>query len=179
MTLNDILVAALAQLDRGHDPQTLDVWRDKFTRFANDAQDDLARALRLRRREQLALPQDGVLDLARLSRGCRRVVAVTRDGREVAFATGDLPGTVQVEGEGPVTVEYVCLPRRLNSPSDVPELPDLCHPLIVSYVVGREHMAGRAGAAGAALYFQLYQAGKAGLRPHMGEPAAYRLYNRW
>ena len=37
MTLNDIIVSALAQLDRGHDAQTLDIWRDKFTRFANDA----------------------------------------------------------------------------------------------------------------------------------------------
>ena len=42
MTLNDIIVSALAQLDRGHDAQTLDIWRDKFTRFANEAVVDLA-----------------------------------------------------------------------------------------------------------------------------------------
>ena len=34
MTLNDIIVSALAQLDRGHDAQTLDTWREKLTRFA-------------------------------------------------------------------------------------------------------------------------------------------------
>ena len=44
MTLNDIIVSALAQLDRGHDAQTLDIWRDKFTRFANDGVTDLAEA---------------------------------------------------------------------------------------------------------------------------------------
>ena len=37
MTLNDIIVSALAQLDRGHDAQTLDTWREKLTRFANEA----------------------------------------------------------------------------------------------------------------------------------------------
>ena len=41
MTLNDIIVSALAQLDRGHDAQSLDVWRDKFTRFANDGVTDI------------------------------------------------------------------------------------------------------------------------------------------
>ena len=44
MTLNDIIVSALAQLDRGHDAQTMDVWRDKFTRFANDAVTDICAA---------------------------------------------------------------------------------------------------------------------------------------
>ena len=41
MTLNDIIVSALAQLDRGHDAQSLDVWRDKFTRVANDGVTDI------------------------------------------------------------------------------------------------------------------------------------------
>ena len=42
MTLNDIIVSALAQLDRGHDAQTLDTWREKLTRFANEAVLDLS-----------------------------------------------------------------------------------------------------------------------------------------
>lgn len=37
MTLNDITVGALDRLDRGHDAQTLEMWRDKLTMFANDA----------------------------------------------------------------------------------------------------------------------------------------------
>ena len=38
MTLNDILTAALAQLDRGHDAQTLENYRVRLTQYANDAQ---------------------------------------------------------------------------------------------------------------------------------------------
>ena len=55
MTLNDIIVSALAQLDRGHDAQTLDTWRDKFTRFANEAVIDLSAAWCPRRTEDFTL----------------------------------------------------------------------------------------------------------------------------
>ena len=44
MTLNDILTAALAQLDRGHDAQTLENYRVRLTQYANDAQRELADA---------------------------------------------------------------------------------------------------------------------------------------
>ena len=54
MTLNDIVVSALAQLDRGHDAQTLDIWRDKFARFANDAVADLAINTRYRLNDPVA-----------------------------------------------------------------------------------------------------------------------------
>ena len=37
MTLNNILTAALAQLDRGHDAQTLENYRVRLTQYANDA----------------------------------------------------------------------------------------------------------------------------------------------
>lgn len=37
MTLNEILTAALAQLDRGHDAQTLENYRVRLTQYANDA----------------------------------------------------------------------------------------------------------------------------------------------
>lgn len=47
MTLNDILTAALAQLDRGHDAQTLENYRVRLTQYANDAQRELADALGL------------------------------------------------------------------------------------------------------------------------------------
>ena len=72
MTLNDIIVSALAQLDRGHDAQTLDTWREKLTRFANEAVLDLSAAYCPRRTEELTL--DGkLLRTERLSRPCIRV----------------------------------------------------------------------------------------------------------
>ena len=89
MTLNDIIVSALAQLDRGHDAQTLDTWREKLTRFANEAVLDLSAAYCPRRTEELTL--DGkLLRTERLSRPCIRVYGVKRLGRYMTFhETGD------------------------------------------------------------------------------------------
>ena len=53
MTLNDILTAALAQLDRGHDAQTLENYRVRLTQYANDAQRELADALGLFRTDKV------------------------------------------------------------------------------------------------------------------------------
>ena len=57
MTLNDILTAALAQLDRGHDAQTLENYRVRLTQYANDAQRELADALGLFRTIKSVLRQ--------------------------------------------------------------------------------------------------------------------------
>ena len=89
MTLNDIIVSALAQLDRGHDAQTLDTWRDKFTRFANEAVLDLSAAYCPRRTEECTL-EGKRLDTRKLSRPCIRVHGVKRLGRYMTFhETGD------------------------------------------------------------------------------------------
>ena len=80
MTLNDIIVSALAQLDRGHDAQSLDVWRDKFTRFANDGVTDICATYKPRRTETIDT-RDGTFTTAMLSRCCSKVLSVKRDGR--------------------------------------------------------------------------------------------------
>ena len=89
MTLNDIIVSALAQLDRGHDAQSLDVWRDKFTRFANDGVTDICVTYKPRRTETIDT-RDGTFTTAMLSRGCRKVLSVKRDGREEDFYDGEI-----------------------------------------------------------------------------------------
>ena len=180
MTLNDIIVSALAQLDRGNDPQTLDVWREKFTRFANDAQEDLAAALQYRRQESLTAA-DGTLDLTQLSRPCVKVVLVQDSkGRAIPIKQAGQSWTLAAPAEGEYLVTYRCKPRALTSPSDEPELPAHCHGLIVTYVAARERMSGDAATQrGAGIYFELYQAGKAKLRPHVGDAEAYRIRNRW
>lgn len=183
MTLNDILVSALAQLDRGHDAQTLDVWRDKFTRFANDALADLTNAYRPRRRQRLEL-EEGHLDTQRLEKRCLSVLEVLEDGKALSFLEGGQSGVLRVEGasapNAAVIVTYRYRPEEMSSPSDEPGLPRECHPLIVSYVVGRERAAGDAATQrGGNVYFQMYEAGKARLAPHVGGQDAYRILNRW
>ncbi len=182
MTLNDIIVAALAQLDRGHDAQTLDVWRDKLTRFANDALIDLAYKVKPRREETMTLA-GGRFFTGALSRRCLRVLAVKKNGETLIFEEKGPGGTIAVPacaGEETVTVCYECLPRELSAATDEPELPEVCQPLIVTYVVARERSSGDPAAQrGANIYYQLYEAGRQRLRPHLGEAECFRIRNRW
>ena len=180
MTLNDIIVSALAQLDRGHDAQTLDIWRDKFTRFANEAALDLAQTLKPRFCEVCACP-DGLLDTTSLSRDCCKVLAIRRAGQAERFSPGPASGLIQLQGgPGEVEVSYLYAPAEMRAPTDEPDLPPRCHGLIVSYVVGRERAAGDVNIQrGGNIYFQMYETGKAALRSHLGEAESYRLLNRW
>ncbi|MBO4385304.1 MAG: hypothetical protein J5854_07825 [Clostridia bacterium] len=178
MTLNDILVSALAQLDRGNDPMTMDAFRKRLTDYANDAQSDLARALCLTKTET-AHPSGGIVDLADLTRDCLKIVRVEQLGHPVKFKSADT-GTIALPYNETATVTYRCEPKRLEQPSDVSELPEHAHGLIVTYVVGRERMAGDVGTQrGANIYLSMYEAAKSKLRPHVGEPAAYEIVNRW
>ncbi len=181
MTLNDIIVSALAQLDRGHDAQTLDVWRDKLTRFANDALIDLASAAQPRRTETATIA-GGRLDIGALDRPCLKVLFVRKDGKALPFRRGENPGELFVENaaDGEIKITYAFAPRELSAATDVPELPLPCHALIVTYVVGRERASGDVSVQrGGNVYFQMYEAGKHMLRPGLGSPDEYKIVNRW
>ena len=178
MTLNEILVAALAQLDRGSDAQTLDVWRDKLMRFANDAVLDLAQTIKPRRTEEIKI-LGGLISPADLQRECLKITGVTIGKQESGYVRDS--GGVRVDQDsGTAKVTYVYAPRLLSSPSDEPELPDYAHGLIVTYVVARERASGDASTQrGASVYFEIYNAGKAAIRPGSGEQDSYRIINRW
>ncbi len=181
MTLNDIIVSALLELDRGHDAQTLDLWRDKLTHFANDAAADLAYAIKPTR-TQTAPITDGAIDTTQLERRCVKVISVKADGRELEFARLNTGKVAIEDARGAVQAEicYVFLPRELSSATDVPELPEVCHALIVTYAVGRERAAGDVAVQrGGNIYFQMYESGKRRLRAHLGAPGDFALTNRW
>ena len=63
MTLNDLIISSLAQLDRGHDEQTMEAYRKRLTDFANDAQADIARAIGFSKTETV-MPENGIVELA-------------------------------------------------------------------------------------------------------------------
>ena len=178
MTLNDMIVSALAQLDRGHDAQSLDTWRDKFARFANEAVNDLFISYQPRRTEAVAL-NDNVLDTAALSHECVKVLSVLQNGKPLRFHSADT-GSLKVEGAGSADVTYIYAPREMTSPADTPELPEWMHGLVVCYIVARERASGDASLQrGCNIYFQMYEAGKRSIRPHLGDPGSYKLLNRW
>lgn len=177
MTLQELLTAVLQQLDRSTDAQTLETWRDKLTRYLNDAMVDLSGALQPRRTEAVALA-DGTIDLTLLERPCIKALALRRGDARLAFYYGAGTNLLHVPGvpDGPVTLTYRYMPRMLAADTDVPELPEHCHGALVTYAVARERAAGDATAAaqaGFALYAQMRRA----LRPHCGEADVYRLEN--
>ncbi len=181
MTLREMITSALVQLDRSADAQTLEQWRDKLTRFLNDALVDLAFELQPRRTETLPLT-DGVADTAELSHPCVKVLALKRGGTRYPFYYG--AGTTQIHvpglADGTVEVTYRFLPAVLDADTDVPEIPAEWHSAMVTYAVGRERAAGDAASIQAArVCFELYQAAKRNMRAHAGETDAYRIINAY
>lgn len=160
MTLNEIIVAALSELGRGHDQMNIDSVRRIFTHYANDAIADIAAAIRIIKRERL-YAADKHIDTEELDCICLRVLNVYQKGKPVRFCEYAESGIVEVGVNGYVEVEYRCIPCSVSSPSDVPELPEHLHGLIVMYIVGREKMSSdKTTQEGAKLHLQLYEAAK-------------------
>ncbi len=179
MTLNDIIVAALAQLDRAHDAQTVELYRNRLTQFANEAQDDLALSLGLTRTERIA-PNGGVIDLRMLKRSCLRVEKVEQMGHSVPFQRGRTPDQLLLPYTSIAMVTYRFSPLRLKNAADIPELPESMHPLIVSYVVGRERMGGDVATQdGANIYLSMYSAAKARLKGYLTGSDSFEIINRY
>lgn len=178
MTLNDILTAALAQLDRGNDPQTMERFGPGLTGYVNEAQLDIAAQIAFCRTESIET-DGGLVDTAGLSRQCIKVLKVCQRGREVRFARSDT-GVIALPYGDAAEVTYVCAPKPLALPGDVSELPEYTHGLMVSYAVARERMAGDVSTQrGANIYLSMYEAAKSRLRPHLGDPESYKLINRY
>ena len=180
MTLKELLTGALLQLDRGTDAQTLESWRDKLTRYLNDAMIDLVGELQPRRSDTLALA-DGEIDLANLPRSAVKVVALSRGDARLPFYYGASTEKLRVPvvSDGDVLVTYRYIPEPLKVDTDVPDLPEWCHGAMIGYAVGRERANGDAASiASARACFELYNAAKRMMRAHRGEMDAYSIERR-
>ena len=180
MTLKELLTGALLQLDRGTDAQTLESWRDKLTRYLNDAMIDLTGELKSRRSDTLPLT-NGELDLSGLPRNVVKVVALTRGSTRLPFYYGVSTEKLRVPAvsDGDVLVTYRYMPEPLKVDTDVPDLPEWCLGAMIGYAVGRERASGDAGSIAAArACFELYSAAKRMMRAHRGEADAYAIENR-
>lgn len=179
MTLNDIIVSALAQLDRGSDTQTVEIYRERLTRYANDAQNDLAWTLGLTRTDGVKSTH-GILDLNTLQRNCIRVEKVVQHDHEVPFRMGDKPNILLLPYDAPAEVTYRYQPEPLASASDVSELGEDMHPLIVTYVVGRERMGGDVSTqSGGNIYLSMYNSAKQKLRGYLKNSDSFKITNRY
>lgn len=177
MTLNEITTAALAQLGRSTDSQTIETWRQVFTRYANDAIKDLAETMQLYRTDTAPVI-DGVINTAKLPYCCYRVLSVDGSTR---FRPGNSSEEIVFDTKADyAAVKYRYIPKAVEDPSIPPSLPEHTHPLIVHYIVARERASGDTSTqSGSGIYFELYNSEKAKLRPHLGDPDAYKILNRW
>ncbi|MEA4869499.1 MAG: hypothetical protein VB062_02540 [Christensenella sp.] len=180
MTLKELLTGALLQLDRGTDAQTVESWRDKLTRYLNDAMIDLTSELQPRRSDHLMLT-GGEADLSGLPRNAVKVIALSRGDTRLPFYYG--PSTeklrVPATADGEVLVTYRYMPEPLKVDTDVPDLPEWCHGAMIGYAVGRERASGdSASIASARACFELYSAAKRMMRAHRGEIDAYAIEHR-
>ena len=179
MTLNDIIISALVQLDRGHDDATVEAYRNRLTRYANDAQDDLAQCLGLTKTEIVPAP-GGVLDLNVLQRPCLRIEKIIQRGGSVPFRTGEQPDHILLPYATVAMVTYRYQLKPLVNATDVSELREHLHPLIVTYVVGRERMGGdTATQDGGSIYLSMYNAAKAKLRGYLKDSDSFKIVNRY
>ena len=180
MTLKELLTGALLQLDRATDAQTLEAWRDKLTRYLNDAMIDLTSELQPRRTDTLTLT-GGVLDLSALPRDVVKFVALSRGSTRLPFYYGLSTAQLRVPAaeDGDVQVTYRYMPESLKVDTDIPDLPQWCHGALVSYAVGRERASGDSASLNAArACFELYNAVKRMMRAHRGEQDAFAIENR-
>ena len=180
MTLKELLTGALLQLDRGTDAQTLESWRDKLTRYLNDAMIDLTGELQPRRTDELTLT-NGALDLSVLPRDVVKVLALARGSTRLPFYYGVSTEMLRVPAveDGAIRVTYRYMPEPLRVDTDVPDLPEWCHGALISYAVGRERASGDSASIGAArACFELYNAAKRMMRANRGEMDAFAIVNR-
>lgn len=177
MTLVNIITQALIELGRTTDAQQMEAWKQKFTVFANDGMRDLAEYLELRKTDTVTAG-DGRISVSDLSNACVKVVGVTQNGADIPFNMGRTSNEIEVSGSGEMQVEYRYIPNDIKNNTDQPGIPVHLHPLLVSYIVYREHLTAdptmqrRANA-----FYQIYESGKRQARKTLGEADIYSIYN--
>lgn len=182
MTLSDIIVAALQQTRRGSDQQTIHNFEDRFTQYANEAQQDLAKDFPVYRTDEITV-EEPLLDVNALPRWCTKLMAIWQKGRRVRFDADEATGLIRLNTSGDIRVTYRYLPKAMESLTDVPEIPEHLHQCIVTWVVGRDFSEGDPTTqGGASMHFQIYNDTKRRLmRGGMGTPGSYKIRNmeRW
>ncbi len=172
MTLNDILICALGQLSRGTDADTVALWSGKLTSYANEALLDLADALSFHVSETISLERTANGALSFSASSLARVPLRFLRVETPAYSASD-------ETELTALVTYVPVPKALAALTDVPELPEFTHQIIVNYVVARERAAGDVGhQRGADVYFNLYEREKRSLAS-LAPGDRFKLINRF
>ena len=178
MTLNDIISTSLVMLERGTDAHTIDHYRAQFTKYANDAVEEIIKRVKQERKQVFVL-SIGTFSVNDLERGCIRVTMVRANGSPV-FYQQDPEGSgifvVNTDAEE-VEVYYRFYPKPMSSSTDTPELPEHMHSVIPYYVVACTRCGGDPYTQGASsAHFSIFNNKVRDLeRMHRGEPNSFKL----
>lgn len=180
MTLNDIISTSLVMLERGTDAHTIDHYRAQFTKYANDAVEEIIQRIKQERKETVTLT-DGAFSINDLERECIRVTSITVNGQPV-FYQQDPEGSglfVVAPSATEAVVTYRFVPKAMSSSTDTPELPSYMHSVIPYYVVACQRCGGDPDTQGtASAHFSIFNNKVRNLeRIHRGEPRSFQILN--
>ena len=177
MTLSEIIVSALEQLDRGSDPQLVTKFEGRFMQYANEAVQDLSKHFPMHKTDIVI--SDGKFYTTDLSQWAVKILSIKKDGRNTHWDLGEESGEIICEA-GELEVKYKFVPKPMVNASDTPTIPEQLHQCIVTYVVAREKGSGDPTTQGSAgMYFQLYNDQKRKLsQTYLGAPSSYQFINR-
>jgi len=183
MTLLDIIKAVLVDLDRGTATDTVSMYTEKFTAYANEACQEIANRFKACREEEVTLDSASSFDVTTLTRGCARVTRVRDAAKVYDYYQPVHGGTVVIVRDADpgasVVVEYRFIPMSMSSTSDTPDLPAYQHALIPLYVRAREQCGQDPRTQGtASAFFSLFNSKIADLeREARAMPDSFKLDN--
>lgn len=157
MTLTDIVNIVLLHLGYKDYMTVPKEIRDSFLEYANEAQNEIARAIYLKAEENI-LPENGIFSLSELSRSCRQVLAVQQLGHEVRFLVGKEDRIIALPYATPAIITYLCYPKPLEWLYEEPELPSYTHGLIANYIIGMVLKGSRPDKDTPNIHLSMYEA---------------------
>lgn len=177
MTLVSIVTQALVALGMSTDAQTTEAWKDKLAMFANDGMRDLAQYIHIRKEEDVTAV-GGRIRLSDLSATCVKVLTVKQDGSDMAFTFDPSSYYIHVAQDGAMTISYEYIPKDMVNDTDVPDLPEALHPLLIPYCCFSEHMTRDPNTQRRAnMFYDKYDDGRRKFKRNMGESDTYTFIN--
>ncbi|MDD3400929.1 MAG: hypothetical protein PHT58_04780 [Eubacteriales bacterium] len=181
MTFKQLMELAMDELHRPLDAMTSADYQQRMMRFANEAIIDITGSFRPWRRDTLLVTSDKIA-LNQLPYKCQKVLSVDYNGERYPFYYGYNTDELIVKSipDGEVNVTYRYIPPKLKSMTDVPQLPEFLHSLIVTYMVARERIQlDSVAQSGAKVNLSLYETLKRRYKISMDEPDSCNIYNQY
>lgn len=145
MTLRQIIILTLNNINEDTDDLTVEEYRDSVVRAVNEAYSDIcARRYQPRRRVNITIPDDGNIDATSLPADYLQICSIeSKDRQPLTFSPRGK--SIRVYGySGSGVLEYIYLPERLSLDIDRPILREKDHYCLADYAAWRQLATGSA-----------------------------------